>query len=62
MQRHKDPLSFAESPFDGARHCKSPVLAAQRPFLASSISADLLNTQWVLKPCHFIVYNWCVPG
>ena len=47
MQRHKEPLSFAESPYDGTKHYTSPVLAAQRPFLASSISAELLNDQWV---------------
>ena len=47
MQRHKEPLSFTESPYDGAKHYTSPVLAAQRPFLASSISAELLNDKWV---------------
>jgi hypothetical protein len=47
MQRHKKPLSFAESPYDGAKHQKSPVLAAQRPFMASSIAAELANAQWV---------------
>jgi hypothetical protein len=47
MQRHKEPLEFAESPHHGAKHYQSPVLAAQRPFLASSISAELLSAQWV---------------
>jgi hypothetical protein len=47
MQRQKEPLNFAESPYDGARHYRSPVLGAQRPFLTSSISAELLSAQWV---------------
>ena len=47
MQRHKEPLNFSESPYEGTRHFTSPVFGANRPFLTSTISAELLSAQWV---------------
>lgn len=47
MRRHKIPLDFAESPIEGVKHARSPVLAAGKPPMASYISADLISTQWV---------------
>ena len=58
MQRHKRPLDFAESPYEGMRHYQSPVLAAERPFMASSISAELLSAQWVRRESVFL-YVFC---
>ena len=36
----KPPLDFIESPLDGRKHYCTPVQAARKPFLASSLPVD----------------------
>ena len=47
MQRHKQPLEFLESPYQGGKRFISPILAARRPYLAPCVKAEELNAKWV---------------